>query len=99
MKNEGLSELVLSPFCPTGHFTILEPQIQEIGEFHRVQLRRVMDSKAPKLWKGQSGEHFANSALQNLSTRRFDLEQRQIFSINTGVMFGRALRFNYIYKV
>ena len=36
---------------PIGPFTISE----EIGEFYVVQERRATDSKAQKLWKGQSG--------------------------------------------
>ena len=40
---------------PTGTFTILEPQNQEIGEFYVVHERRVMDFDARKLIKVWSG--------------------------------------------
>ena len=42
---------------PTNHFTILEPQDQEIGEFYLVQERRGTDFKAPKSWKDSSGQY------------------------------------------
>ena len=34
---------------PTNHFAILEPQDQEIGEFHVVHEGRATDFEAPKL--------------------------------------------------
>ena len=34
---------------PTGPFTILAPQDQEISEFYVVQVRHVADFEAPKL--------------------------------------------------
>ena len=40
---------------PTDPFTILEPQDQKIGEFYKVQERRSMGFKTPKLRKGRSG--------------------------------------------
>ena len=40
---------------PTGPFTILEPQHQEIGEFCEVKERRATYFEAQKLWKGRSG--------------------------------------------
>ena len=39
--------------CPTGPFTILSPQNQEIAEFYQVQERRAADIEAPKVWKGR----------------------------------------------
>ena len=38
---------------PTGPFTILELEDQEIREFYEVQERRSKDFEAPKLWKGR----------------------------------------------
>ena len=40
---------------PADPFTILDPRDQEIDEFNVVQKRRTMDSDAPMLWKGLSG--------------------------------------------
>ena len=41
--------------CPTGPFTILKPEDQEIDEFCVVRESRATDLEAPKLWKGRSG--------------------------------------------
>ena len=37
------------------HFTILEPQNQEIGQLYVVQVRRATDFEARNLGKGRSG--------------------------------------------
>ena len=41
---------------PTGVFTILEPQDQEISEYFVVQERRGTDFEASKIVKGSSGD-------------------------------------------
>ena len=38
---------------PTGSFTIIKPQDQEIGKFYFVQERRTTDLEAHQLWKGR----------------------------------------------
>ena len=44
------------PDCPTGPFTMLELQEQEIGEFYAVEKRRATDFEDPNLHKGRSGD-------------------------------------------
>ena len=39
-------------FDPTGHFTNLEPQHQEIGKFYVVQERRATDFEVSKVVQG-----------------------------------------------
>ena len=51
----GRFKSIIVPRCPTGPFTILEPQNPWVGEFHVVGERRTTDFKAPKLRKGSSG--------------------------------------------
>ena len=46
---------LLFPGFPTGPFTIIEPPLQEIGEFYIVQESHAANFEAPKSWKGRSG--------------------------------------------
>ena len=76
-RTQTHSESCMSRF-PTGPFTILEPQDQEIGEFHVVWKHHGTDFESRKLWIGGSGSEI--QILSTLSSISFSSLQTNIFN-------------------